>query len=106
VKVNNVINASCLYHNFDATVEAYNGSYCFKQCPGKEGTNTTSICYRQCYSKVSGEMTDDEAIVPWMNAFASQDTAKGGCPTVKIPELTMGPEELNPEYHAVISNIV
>jgi hypothetical protein len=94
--VKNVINASCLYNHFDTTIENYNGSYCFKQCP--EPTNATSYCYRQCYSKVSSEMTDDESIVPWTKAFMSQDTAAGGCPTVKVPELMMGAEQLNPMY--------
>lgn len=94
--VHNAINATCLYNRFDSTVEAYNGSYCFKGCP--QPSNATSICYRECYTKVYTDMTEAEAIVPWTAAFASQDESKGGCPTVKIPELTMTAEELNPVY--------
>ena len=94
--VKNAINASCLYKHFDDAIVAYNGSYCFKGCP--QPKNATSTCYRQCYSKVSGAMTEDESIVPWTKAFGSQELADGGCPTVKIPELTMTAEELNPEY--------
>jgi hypothetical protein len=94
--VKNAINASCLYKHFDSAIESYNGSYCFKQCP--EPTNATSICYRQCYSKVSTSMSDDESIIPWTKAFASQGLDEGGCPTVKIAELAMAAEQLNPVY--------
>jgi hypothetical protein len=96
--VKNAINASCLYQHFDSAIEAFNGSYCFKHCP--QPTNATSTCYRQCYSKVSSSMTDDESIAPWTKAFASQDPADGGCPTVKLPEMDQSAIELNPEYVA------
>jgi hypothetical protein len=97
-RVANAINASCLYQRFDAVVEAFNHSYCFKHCPDG-GQNKTTVCYRDCYGKTVTNMTDAEAIQPWTDAFKQPtDLTKGGCPTVHVPEMRMSPELLNPVW--------
>lgn len=77
VKRNKVINATCMYGHIDKNVESHDPS-CFSACP--QPGNVTSNCYLKCYSDASQQMTQDQLAAPWSQAFASNDTASGGCP--------------------------
>ena len=65
------------YGHIDKNVESHDPS-CFSACP--QPGNVTSNCYLKCYSDASQQMTQDQLAAPWSQAFASNDTASGGCP--------------------------
>ena len=81
IAMNKMINASCMYRQIDAHVEASDTKNCFTECP--QPKNLTSDCYLKCYSETTATMSNEELVVPWTKAFASEDTESGGCPSVK-----------------------
>lgn len=83
------VNASCANNNLHVAVEK-KGHGCFSQCA--QPRNVTSDCWILCFiettlgrdplnlSRVVGTpMTAEELSTPWLQAFESEDPAKGGC---------------------------
>ena len=87
------VNATCVYGRIDRAVETHNGSYCWRH-DNCSTSNTSSVCYRKCYTATYARMTDEELIKPWVMAFNKSNPE--ACATVDIPELQMAPHELNP----------
>ena len=84
VDTQKVLKASCMYTNIDDHVEA-SDTACFSAC--QQPKNVTSSCYLKCYSEATEMLTNDEIVTPWTKAFASNNVAEGGCPSVNISKL-------------------
>ena len=70
---------------------------CFQACSPADRTNQSSACYLHCFfdtmvgnstaTPAVPKMKAEDVLAPFVASFATDDPAKGGCPTAVIPSI-------------------
>ena len=74
------VNASCVSQRVLGAVQRQ-GAACFATC-GPAAQNVSSPCFIGCLFATSGNMTKQQIVAPFEQAFNSDDPHDGGCPEV------------------------
>ena len=75
------VNASCVSQRVIAAVREHGGA-CFAAC-GPDVNNVTSPCFIDClFGTLSGNMTKEQIVAPFEQAFSEEDPSLGGCPEI------------------------
>ena len=72
--------ATCINNNIKKAVVNANQA-CFSKCTSSD---QTSDCWITCFFEGVFAMGRDAVIAPFEQGFASDDPAKGGCPSVVV----------------------
>eukprot|EP00038_Savillea_parva_P014792 m.217466 g.217466 ORF g.217466 m.217466 type:complete len:413 (+) comp29115_c0_seq1:66-1304(+) len=86
------VSKTCSDASVNAFVQASDQRGCFNACPPNDRTNTSSLCWVECFFdtllgqnssthvNTTGGLPLESASTAWRRPFASEDPTQGGCP--------------------------